>query len=91
VNLAASTYQTTSGLQSLLTGYVSDLIDFQGQLEQLGSITRQGLTVSYSNISGWALDIAIPGVPSAAQQAAIAAAADYAALNGIHFVTTIIP
>lgn len=90
LNLDAASYQTTSGLQSTLMGYVNNLINFQGTLEEAGTIAYNGGSVSYSSITGWTLDIAIPGAPTAAQQAAITAATTYAADNGITLTTTII-
>ena len=91
VNLGDVTYQTTSGLQSTLMRYVNNLIDFMGKLEDVQTVNYNGGSIAYGDISHWVLQVAIPGAPTAAQQAAIAAAADYAALNGIQFVTTIIP
>jgi hypothetical protein len=54
----------------------------QEELEELGEIIHGGSDVTYSQISGWELEIGIPAAPTAAQQAAIAAASDYASLNG---------
>ena len=91
VNLDAVSYQTTSGLQSALMSNVNKLINFMGDLESQGAVSSGGKTVTWGSVSNWVINIAIPNAPSAAQQTAIAAATDYAALNGIQLITTVVP
>jgi filamentous hemagglutinin len=76
LDLNAATYQSTSTLSRTLTGYVDSVASFQGR-------TWAGVRISAQDISGRALDLVVPGPGTAAQQAAIEQAVEYAASKGV--------
>lgn len=76
LNLDAATYQSESALARTLNSYVNKVAGFQGA-------TWAGTTIRAGEISGRALDLAIPHSGSAAQQAIINQAVTYGASRGV--------
>lgn len=76
LDLDAATYQSTATLNRTLTGYVDKAAGFQGQ-------TWAGVRIRSQDISGRALDLAIPHSGSAAQQAIISQTVKYGASRGV--------
>ncbi|WP_179296127.1 RHS repeat-associated core domain-containing protein [Mesorhizobium sp. WSM4312] len=76
VDLNAKTYQNASTLGQLLKGYVDKVKAFHGA-------TYAGRTINSAQISGRALQVALPSAGSATQQKAINEAMKYGASQGV--------
>jgi RHS repeat-associated protein len=85
IDLNAASYQNTATLTSRLNGYVNSVAGFNGA-------NWAGVSIDSSEITARQLQLAIPpGSASAAQQAAINAAAARAQTMGVNFITTPVP
>jgi hypothetical protein len=84
IDLNAATYQNIGSLTSKLNGYVDAVANFNGA-------TFSGVAINSSQITARQLQLAIPSGSSAAQQAAINAAATRAQGMGVGFVVTTVP
>jgi hypothetical protein len=85
IDLTATTYQNAAALSSRLNGYVDAAAGFNGA-------SWGGVSIDASQITARQLQLAIPsGSASAAQQAAINAAAARAQGMGVNFIVTPIP
>lgn len=76
LDLDAATYQSGSTLTRTLNGYVDKVAGFQGR-------TWAGVRIRSQDISGRALDLAIPHGGSAAQRAIINQTVKYGASRGV--------
>jgi RHS repeat-associated protein len=76
IDLNATTYQNVANLSRIVTGYVNDVARFAGQA--WGNVVIRG-----SEITGRALDLAVPSAATTAQQAAISQAVQYGAARGV--------
>lgn len=76
LDLQAPTYQSATTLQRTLNGYVDSVANFQGR-------NWAGVTIRARDITARALDLAVPGAGTAAQQAAINQAVAYGASRGV--------
>lgn len=84
LDLNAAAYQSTSTLSRTLTGYVDKVAGFQGR-------TWAGVRIRSQDITGRALDLAIPSSGSATQQAIISRTVEYGASRGVTVNVIIIP
>ena len=85
IDLGAATYQNVGALTSKLNGYVDSVAGFNGA-------SWAGTDINAAQITTRQLQLAIPeGGASAAQQAAINAAAARAQSMGVNFIVTPIP
>jgi hypothetical protein len=83
IDLGATSYQNIATLTRIVTGYIDEVAAFSGR-------TWAGVTVRGADITGRALELAIPaGSGTAAQQAALQAAVRYGQSLGVN--VTIIP
>ncbi|MDH2240277.1 hypothetical protein N5K27_28690, partial [Pigmentiphaga sp. GD03639] len=76
LDLDAAAYQSATTLNRTLTGYVDKVADFQGR-------TWAGIRIRQQDITGRALDLAIPHRGSAEQQAIISQTVRYGASRGV--------
>jgi LysM repeat protein len=76
LDLDAASYQGTSTLNRMLTGYVDKVAGFQGR-------TWAGVRIRSQDVTGRALDLVIPHSGSAAQQAIISQSVKYGASRGV--------
>jgi hypothetical protein len=76
LDLNAAAYQSTSTLSRTLSGYVDKVARFQGR-------TWAGVRIRSQDITGRALDLAVPHSGSVAQQAIINQAVTYGASRGV--------
>ncbi|MGH6613388.1 LysM peptidoglycan-binding domain-containing protein [Sphingomonas sp.] len=76
LDLDAATYQSGSTLTRTLNGYVDKVAGFQGR-------TWAGVRIRPQDVTGRALDLAIPHSGSAAQQAIISQTVKYGASRGV--------
>ncbi|KPL66749.1 hypothetical protein SZ64_00705 [Erythrobacter sp. SG61-1L] len=84
VDLDAVTYQSGSTLTRTLNGYVDTVAEFQGR-------TWAGVRIRPQDISGRALDLAIPHSGSSAQQAIINQTVEYGASRGVSVNVILFP
>ncbi|WDZ87372.1 RHS repeat-associated core domain-containing protein [Micromonospora cathayae] len=81
VDLSAKSYQNAGRLTSLGKGYVDKVAGFA---QNGASVSHGGTTITGSQVTGRALDIAVPrGVGSAAQQNALNNIVQYGASKGV--------
>jgi filamentous hemagglutinin len=76
LDLNAAAYQNTSTLNRTLNGYVDTMAGFQGR-------TWAGVRIRPQDITGRALDLAVPHSGSAAQQVIINQTVTYGASRGV--------
>jgi RHS repeat-associated protein len=84
IDLGAASYQNPANLTRLVNGYVDQVAAFNGR-------TWAGAAVDSSQITARQLQIAVPGAGSAAQQAALSAAAQRAQSVGVQLIVTPFP
>ncbi|MBS0598876.1 MAG: VCBS repeat-containing protein [Proteobacteria bacterium] len=84
LDLNAKTYQNTAALSRVLRGYVDDVAAFNGR-------TWAGVRIRSQDISGRALDLAIPRGGSAAQRSVLSQTVRYGAARGVNVNTIVIP
>ena len=84
VDLGASSYQNASTLTRLINSYVDKLAAFRGR-------TWAGVTVDGAQITSRQLQVVVPNAGTAAQQAALAAAAQRAQGMGVQLIVTHFP
>ena len=84
LDLGAKSYQNMSKLTSTLTKYVNSVASFNGR--QWGNAN-----VPASQITSRALELAVPSLGTAAQQAALQNVAAYAKSVGVDLIITVIP
>jgi RHS repeat-associated protein len=76
LDLQAASYQSASVLSRTVSGYVDQVAAFQGR-------TWAGVTVRGGDITGRALDLAVPQFGTAAQRAVLNQAVQYGASRGV--------
>ncbi len=76
LDLNASSYQNAGTLASTVTGYIDKVAGFSG-----GSLS--GTTITSGQITGRALELAVPGAGTAAQRGALNSAMQYAKKVGV--------
>ena len=76
LDLNAATYQNAATLTRQVTGYIDSVAGFRGA-------QWAGAEVNASQITGRALDLAIPGAGSPAQQQALARLVKYGQSKGV--------
>jgi RHS repeat-associated protein len=79
LDLNASSYQKAGTLMSTLTGYIDKVAGFNG-----GSVS--GVTITSGQVAARALELAVPGAGTAAQQNVIKAASQYADKIGVQLI-----
>ena len=84
LDLGAPTYQSTATLSRTLNGYIDKVASFQGR-------SWAGVNIRAQDISGRALDLAVPGRGSAAQQTIINQSVRYGASRGVTVNVIIYP
>ena len=76
LDLNAATYQNPAQLSRALTGYVDSVAGFNGKV-------WGGVDIRAGSVTGRALDLAVPGLGTAAQQTAINQAIQYGVSRGV--------
>jgi len=76
LDVNAATYQNAATLNRTVNGYIDSVANFGGR-------ACAGVNVPGSSITGRALDLAVPGAGSAAQQSVLNQAVQYGASRGV--------
>ncbi|CDX21212.1 conserved exported hypothetical protein [Mesorhizobium sp. ORS 3324] len=87
IDLNAKTYQNANALGQLLKGYVDKVAGFA----KYNDVTYAGRTITQAEVSTRALEVAVPGAGTAAQQAAINEAVQYGAARGVSVGVSTVP
>ncbi len=87
IDLNASTYQSASSLNRLLTGYIDDVAAYVGT----GSQGFAGVVINKGDIASRSLTVALPSSGSGVQQGVLQAVINYGASKGVQVNFIVLP